>query len=46
MRTSLEFMSAGDNFMNKTPIAQELRLTIKKYDLKNLKNVCEAKPTE
>ena len=39
---SLELIDTGDNFLNRTPIAQVLRATIKKLDLMKLKNFCQA----
>ena len=34
---SLEYIGTGDNFLNRTPIAQALRSTINKWDLMKLK---------
>lgn len=35
----------GDNFLNRTPIAQTLRSTIDKWDLIKWKRLCKAKDT-
>ena len=40
---SLEFIDTGDNFLNRTPMAQALRSTIHKWDLMKLKSFCKAK---
>jgi hypothetical protein len=40
---SLECTGKGDNFLNRTPIAQALRSTINKWDLIKLKSFGEAK---
>ena len=45
MRKSLELISTGGNFLNRTPMAQALRSTIDKWDLMKLKSFCKAKPT-
>ena len=42
---SLELIDTGDNFLNRTPMAQALRSTIDKWDLMKLKSFCKAKPT-
>ena len=42
--SSLELIGTGDNFLNRTPIAQALRSTINKWDLMKLKS-CKAKDT-
>jgi hypothetical protein len=44
-RKSLELISTGENFLNRTPIAQALRSTIDKWDLIKLKSFCKAKDT-
>ena len=45
MGNSLELISTGDNFLNKTPNAQAIRLTIDKCNLMTLKSLCKAKDT-
>jgi hypothetical protein len=35
----------GDNFLNRTPMAKALRITIDKWDLMKLQNSCKAKDT-
>jgi hypothetical protein len=45
MRKSLELIGRGGNFLNRTPVAQALRLTIDKWDLIKLKSFCKAKAT-
>ena len=42
---SLELTGRGDNFLNRTPMAQALRSTIDKWDLMKLKSFCKAKDT-
>ena len=37
--------STGDNFLNRTPMAQALRSTIHKWDLVKLKSFCKTKDT-
>ena len=44
-KTTLELSSAGDNFLNSTPMAQALRSRINKWDLMKLKSFCKAKDT-
>ena len=41
----LECIGIGDNLLNRSPIAQALRLTINKCDLTKLKSFCKAKET-
>jgi hypothetical protein len=38
VRDSLELMGTGDNFLNRTPMAQAVRSTIDKWDLIKLKS--------
>jgi hypothetical protein len=38
-------MGIRDNFLNRTPTAQELRSSINKWDLMELKSFCKAKGT-
>jgi hypothetical protein len=45
VRISLEHIGTGDNFLNRTPIAQALISTGNKWDLMKLKSVCKAKDT-
>ena len=45
MENNLEIIGRGDNFLNRTPIAQALRSTINKWDLMKLKSFCKAKDT-
>ena len=40
---SLECIGTGENFLNRTPMAQALRSTVDKWDLMKLKNFCKAK---
>jgi hypothetical protein len=42
---SLEHIGKGDNFLNRTPMAQALRSTIDKYDLMKLQSLSKAKGT-
>ena len=42
---SLEHTGTGDNFLNRTPMAQALKTTIDKWDLMKLKSFCTAKDT-
>ena len=42
---SLECIGTGDNFLNRTPMAQALRSTINNCDIMKLKNFCKAKNT-
>jgi hypothetical protein len=42
---SLELNDTGDNFLNRTPVAQALRSTIDKWDFMKLKSLCKAKDT-
>ena len=39
-------IGTGDYFLNITPVAQTLRVTINKWDLLKLKIFCKAKDTE
>jgi hypothetical protein len=43
MVNCLEHTGTGDNFLNRTPIAQALRSTISKWDLMKLKSFYKAK---
>jgi hypothetical protein len=45
MGNSLEHTGTGDNFLNRTPMAQALKTTIDKWDLMKLKSFCKAKDT-
>jgi hypothetical protein len=40
---SLELIGTGDNFINRTPMAQALRSIIDKWDLRKLQSFCKAK---
>jgi hypothetical protein len=40
---SLELIGTGGNFLNRTPMAQALRLRIDKWDLMKLESFCKAK---
>jgi hypothetical protein len=42
---SLEYISTRDNFLNRTPVAQALRLTIAKWDFIKFKNFCKKEDT-
>jgi hypothetical protein len=42
---SLEHISTGENFLNRTPMAHALRSTINKWDLIKLQSFCKAKNT-
>ena len=42
VRSTLECLSTGDYFLNRTPVAQTLRATINKWDLLKLKSFCKA----
>ena len=42
---SLEHMSTGENFLNRTPMAYALRSRIDKWDLIKLQSFCKAKDT-
>jgi hypothetical protein len=42
---NLEHIGTGDNFLNRTPIAEVLRSTIDKWDFIKLKSFCKAKNT-
>jgi hypothetical protein len=41
----LEHIGTGENFLNRTPMAQVLRPTIDKWDLMKLQSFCKAKDT-
>jgi hypothetical protein len=42
----LEFIgTGGDNFLNRTPTSQALRVAINKWDLMKLKSFCKPKDT-
>jgi hypothetical protein len=43
LRKSLEYIGMGENFSNRTPMAQALRSTIEKWDLMKLKSYYKAK---
>jgi hypothetical protein len=45
MGNSLELVNTGDNFSNRTPMAQALRSGINKWDLMKLKNFCKSRDT-
>ena len=45
MGKSFKYISTGENFMNRTSMAQVLRSTIDKWDLIKLKSFCKAKDT-
>jgi hypothetical protein len=40
---TLELIGIGNNFLNRTPMAQQLRKTIDKWDYMKLKTFCIAK---
>ena len=40
---TLEHVGTGENFLNKTPMAQALRSKINKWDLMRLQSFCKAK---
>jgi hypothetical protein len=42
---TLYHIGLGNNFMNRTPIAQQLRESIDKWDYMKLKSFCTAKET-
>jgi hypothetical protein len=42
---SLEYISTGEIFLTRTPIAQALNSTIDKWDLMKLKRFCKAQNT-
>jgi hypothetical protein len=42
---SLEFIDTGDNFLNRTPMAQALRSTTDKWNPMKLKSFCKTKDT-
>ena len=39
-------MGTGENFLNRTPMAQALKLKIDKWDLMRLQSFCKAKDTQ
>ena len=43
IRKTLEHIDTGENILNKTPLAQSLRLKINKWDLMRLQSFCKAK---
>ena len=43
MRNTLELIGIGDNFLDRTPMAQVLRPTIDKQDLIKLESFCKTK---
>jgi hypothetical protein len=45
MRNTLEHIGIGDNFLNRTAMAQDLKPTIDEWDLLKLQNFCKAKDT-
>ena len=42
---SLELLGIGENFLNRTPLAQELKSTINQWDLMKLKSFHKSKDT-
>ena len=42
---TLEDMGTGEKFLNRTPVAYDLRSRIDKWDLIKLQNFCKAKDT-
>jgi hypothetical protein len=42
---SFERIGTGENFLNRTPVAQALRSTNDKWDLMKLQSFCKAKDT-
>jgi hypothetical protein len=40
---TLDHIGIGNNFMNRTPIAQQLRESIDKWDYMKIKSFCTAK---
>lgn len=45
MENNVVHTGTGDIFLNRTPMAQALRTTIDKWDLKKLKSFCKSKNT-
>ena len=45
VESTLEFIGIGDHFLNIIPVAQTLKETINKWDLRKLKSFCKAKDT-
>jgi hypothetical protein len=45
VRNTLELVSTGDNFLNRTPISQALRTRTDKWGLTKLKSFCKTKDT-
>jgi hypothetical protein len=45
MKNTLDHIGIGNNFMNRTPVAQQLRESIDKWDHMKLKVICTAKET-
>jgi hypothetical protein len=45
VETNLEHIGTGEIFLNRTPMAHALRLTIEKWDLITLKSFCKARDT-
>ena len=43
---AFECIGTGDNFLNRTPMAQALRSTIGKWDLVILQSFCKAKDSQ
>ena len=43
VRSSLEHMSTGNHFLNRTLVVQALRATIDKWDLLKLRSFCKVK---
>jgi hypothetical protein len=42
---TLEHIGTGNNFLNRTPMAQALRSTVDKWDLMKLQSFCKARDT-
>ena len=45
VRNSLELLGIGENFLNRTPLAQKLKSTINQWDLMKLKSFYKSKDT-
>ena len=45
LERALECTATGDYFLNLTPLAQTMRLTINKWDILKLRSFCKAKDT-
>jgi hypothetical protein len=45
MGNTMDYLDIGNNFVNRTPVAQQLRERIDKWDCMKLKCFCTAKET-